>query len=383
MSLTARLTVDLGAIASNWTALDRMSGGAETAAAVKADGYGCGIAPVGRTLLRAGARTFFVAQASEGTALRAALGPEPVIYVLGGYPLPGTFGHAAAGQARHHPPPTPRDGGGLADQADAGDIWVADEAAAFSQADLRPVLNGPEQVAAWIAGPDGPCALQLDTGMNRLGLEAGELASLDRLPAKMALIMSHLACSDDPGHPMNAEQLGAFRAMTAALDAPCSLAATGGTLLGGDYHFDMVRPGVGLYGGLPFADAAPVVALEVPILQVRDVAPGEAVGYGGSWQARRPSRVATISAGYADGLHRLMSNRARAFVDGVPCGFAGRVSMDLIGLDVTDAPAARAGGVVEILGPHQGVDTLAAAADTIGYEVLTGLGPRYARRYVE
>jgi len=365
VSLTARLTVDLRAIAANWTALDRMSGGAETAAAVKADGYGCGIAPVGRTLLRAGARTFFVAQTAEGTALRSAVGPEPVIYVLGGYPVSGTFSHAPAGPA--HP-------------AGADDT---EEAAAFSRADLRPVLNGPEQVAAWIAGPDGPCALQLDTGMNRLGLEAGELAALDRLPGRTALIMSHLACSDDPGHPMNAEQLGAFRAMTAALDAPCSLAATGGTLLGGDYHFDMVRPGIGLYGGLPFADAAPVVTLEVPILQVREVAPGEAVGYGASWRARRPTRIATISAGYADGLHRLMSSRARAFVDGVPCGFAGRVSMDLIGLDVTDAPAARAGGFVEILGPDQGVDTLAAAADTIGYEVLTALGLRYARRYVE
>ena len=156
---------------------------------------------------------------------------------------------------------------------------------------------------------------------------------------------------------------------------------TGGVLLGGAYHFDLVRPGVGLFGGLPFAEARPVVTLALPILQVRRVAPGESVGYGARWTAARESRIATLSAGYADGLHRLLSNRAWGFVEGVACPFAGRVSMDLIGLDVTDAPAACAGGMVEILGPNQTVDTLAEAAETIGYEVLTALGARYAREH--
>jgi len=361
MTLTPTLTIDLGAIVANWRALAARAEGAEAAAVVKANGYGCGVAPVGRALAEAGARTFFVAQPAEGARLRAALGPGPVIYVLAGCPLTGD----GAGGCEPAPSASP-----------------AGEAALFAGADLRPVLNAPEQVAAWMAGPDGACAVQLDSGMNRLGLEPAELAGLGRLPAGARLVMSHLACADEPGHPMNAVQVAAFREMTAGMDIARSLSATGGTLLGAAYRFDMVRPGVGLFGGLPFADARPVVRLDVPILQVRAVAPGESVGYGASWTARRPSRIATLSAGYADGLHRLLSNRARGHVEGVACRFAGRVSMDLIGLDVTDAPAARPGAMVEILGPCQGVDALAAACDTIGYEVLTTLGPRYARRWI-
>ena len=372
MSLTGRLTVDLGAIVANWRALAARAPGAEAAAVVKGDGYGCGIADVGRALAGAGARTFFVAEPGEGARLRTALGPGPVIYVLNGAPV------ASAAQARHRPPPTPPDGGGPA----PGPAAPAREAALFAEAGLRPVLNAPEQVAAWLEGPDGPCAVQLDSGMNRLGLEPEELSALARLPRGTALVMSHLACADTPEHPMNACQLASFCAMSDELGLPRSLAATGGVLLGQEHHFDMVRPGVGLFGGLPFAAAQPVVTLELPILQVRRVAPGESVGYGATWRAAGESRIATLAGGYADGLHRLLSNRARGFVEGVACPFAGRVSMDLIGLDVTDAPAARAGAMVEILGPHQGVDALAAAAETIGYEVLTGLGSRYERRHL-
>ena len=379
MTLTGRLTVDLSALAENWRALDRASGTAETAAVVKADGYGCGLVEAGRALAGAGARTFFVATVAEGAALRAALGAGPVIHVLAGYPVPegGTGGEAA--QARRRPPATHPSGGGPARPAPAD---AGEEAALFAEADLVPVLNAPEQVAAWRAGPDGPCVLQLDSGMNRLGLEPAELAALGAPPPGTRLVMSHLACADEPGHPMNGAQLRTFRGMTDGLGLPRSLAATGGTLLGPDYAFDLVRPGVGLYGGLPFAEARQVVSLHLPILQLREVAPGEAVGYGATWRAARPSRIATLSGGYADGLHRLLSNRAQGFVEGVACPFAGRVSMDLIGLDVTDAPAARAGGWVEILGPHQGVDTLAEAAETIGYEVLTSLGARYARTHL-
>lgn len=347
MTLEGRLTIDLGAIAGNWRALDRLSApGVETAGVVKADAYGCGLATVGPVLAEAGARSFFVAQPREGAALRAALGAGPAIYVLGGFPLaPG------------------------------------DEAALYASEALRPVLNGPEQVAAWReAGIDEACALQLDTGMNRLGFETRELLTL-AYPRRMVLVMSHLASSDTPEAEINATQRAEFIRMTETMPVPLSLAATGGTLLGPAYHFDMTRPGIGLYGGLPFAGASGAVTLEVPILQVRDIAPGEAVGYGESWRASRPSRIATISAGYADGLRRTLSNRGTAHVEGVPCPFAGRVSMDLIGLDVTDCPAARAGAMAELIGPHQPVDTLAQAAGTIGYEMLTSLGARYARRY--
>ena len=373
MSLTGRLTVDLDAIVANWRALGRHAGGAEAAAVVKADAYGCGVAEVGLALARAGARTFFVAQPAEGAALRAALGEGPTIYVLAGFPV------AVTAEARHRPPPAHPDGGGPRQE----DAWTpGEQARLLAEAALRPVLNAPEQIAAWREVGAGPAALQLDTGMNRLGLERWELAALGPLPEEIALVMSHMACADDPADPMNAGQLAEFRRLTEGLGVARSLAATGGTLMGPDYAFDMVRPGVGLYGGLPFEGAARAVDLEVPILQVREVAAGEAVGYGATWRARRPSRIATLSAGYADGLHRLLSNRARAFVDGVACPFAGRVSMDLIGLDVTDASGARAGAMVELLGPHQGVDRLAADADTIGYEVLTALGRRYARAHV-
>jgi alanine racemase len=217
--------------------------------------------------------------------------------------------------------------------------------------------------------------------MNRLGMEPGEFASLGPLPPSVRLVMSHLACADEPDHPLNAAQRAEFARLTHALDLPRSLAATGGILLGPGYHHAMTRAGIGLYGGLPFAAARPAVSLHLPIIQIRDVGLGETVGYGATWAATRPSRIAILSSGYADGLIRALGNRGAGFLDGRPLPFAGRVSMDLITLDVTGCPQATAGAMVEILGPHQTVDDLAAAADTIGYEILTSLGSRYTRRY--
>ena len=339
------LTIDLDAIAANWRALARLADPAEAAAVVKADAYGLGLAPVGRALAAAGARQFFVALASEALALRAALGPGPVIHCLAGL-MPG-------------------------------------DAAAFADAAIRPVLNAPEQVA-WAQGAGLDCALQLDTGMNRLGLEPVELTAAPLDGLRLTLVMSHLACSDTPDDPMNAAQRAAFLSMTAdprLAGVPRSLAATGGTLMGPEYHFDLVRPGVGLYGGLPFAAARPVVTLDVAVLQVRTVAAGEPVGYGAAWVAPAPARVATIAAGYADGLIRAMGGRVTAWHGDRALPAIGRVSMDLITLDATAAPDLRPGDTVRLLGPHQGVDALAEAAGTIGYEILTSLGTRWPRRY--
>jgi alanine racemase len=219
--------------------------------------------------------------------------------------------------------------------------------------------------------------------MNRLGMEADEFAALGPLPGSVRLLMSHFACADEPAHPLNAAQAAEFARLTAGHALPRSLAATGGILLGQDYHHHMTRAGVGLYGGLPFAAARPAVTLHLPVIQIRDVTPGEAVGYGAAWAATRPSRVATLSGGYADGLIRALGNGATGFIDGQPLPFVGRVSMDLITLDVTDCPQAAPGTPVEIIGPHQSIDTLASAAGTIGYEILTSLGSRYQRRYTD
>lgn len=345
MSLRARLTVDLDAIVSNWRALDALTApGCETAAVVKADGYGCGAAEVGLALARAGVRTFFVAVALEGERLRGAVGPGPVVYVLGGY--------------------------------------ARETMARYIASDLRPVLNSAEQARAWFADrPGAPAAVQLDTGMNRLGMEADEFAGVGPPPDAAVLVMSHMGCADQPGHPLNGRQLAEFRRLTDGLGRPRSLSATAGMLLDPGYHFDMTRPGIGLYGGWPFTAAQPVVRLEAPVIQVRDLAPGECVGYAASWAAARPSRIATIGLGYADGLIRAAGQRGTARIGGRTVPFAGRVSMDLITLDVTDVACAP-GDMVELLGPEQGIDAVAGMAGTIGHEVLTSLGGRFRREYI-
>ena len=347
MPLSGQLSIDLPALADNWRALDGISGpGVETAAVVKADAYGLGAEQVAPALLRAGARTFFVAIADEGARLRPILGADPGIYVLGGF--------------------------------------APDEEPLFRNHALRPVLNSRQQAERWFKACRGlPCAVQLDSGMNRLGLEEAEIPPLPA-DGSVRLVMSHFACADEPHSALNRAQLLEFDRLARALDLPdarLSLAATGGILLGPECHFDLTRPGIGLYGGLPFTDAKAVITLEVPVIQVRDLAPGEVVGYGATWVADRPSRIATIAAGYADGLIRALGNRGCGWHRGRPLPFAGRVSMDLVTLDVTDAPDIAAGDAVQLLGTDQTVDALAEAAGTIGYEILTSLGSRYRRRY--
>ncbi|NCO20413.1 MAG: alanine racemase [Rhodobacterales bacterium] len=342
---TATLHIDLNAVVANWQALNALSGpGVETGAVVKADGYGLGAGKVARALHRAGVRRFFVAVAEEGAALRQDIGPEPVICVFSGH--------------------------------------MAGDADMLHDLNLTPMLNSIEQMTRHFESlPGQRFGVQLDTGMNRLGLEPMEWAAARAIVMAQnpTLVMSHLACADEPDHPMNAAQLSAFRDMTDDLGVPRSLSATGGILLGAEYHFDITRPGIGLYGGAPFAEAAPVVRLAVPLIQTRDVAQGETVGYGGSWSAEEPSVIATLSAGYADGLIRAMGNEAVLFADDIPCPLAGRVSMDLLTVDITHLT--RIPDHLDILCTAQTVDDLAASANTIGYEILTSLGPRYQRRY--
>ncbi len=338
------LTIDLGALVANWQALDRMTD-CETGAVVKADGYGIGADRAARALARAGARTFFVAIAEEGAALRETLGPGPVINILSGH-MPG-------------------------------------DTDMISDMTLTPMVNSIDQLIRHVeALPGAPFGVQLDTGMNRLGMEPAEWAAVREVVLEQgpSLIMSHLACADEPEHSMNQRQLDAFRDMTMGLDVPRSLANTGGVLLGPNYHFDLTRPGIGTYGALPFADATPVVTLSVPVIQCRTILEGETVGYGNTFTAARETRIATITAGYADGLIRAMGPNANVFFEDVACPIAGRVSMDSICVDITHLghdPKA-----LDLLCGAQGVDQLAEAAGTIGYEILTSLGARHARRYL-
>ncbi|MEZ5883984.1 MAG: alanine racemase [Paracoccaceae bacterium] len=342
---TASLRIDLDAIVANWRALDALSGpSTRTGAVVKADSYGLGAARVARTLLRAGAQQFFVAAAEEGAALRQALGEGPEILVFSG--------HMAG------------------DTEMIGDLG------------LTPMLNSLEQVTRHFeALPGAAFGVQLDTGMNRLGMEAAEWEAVAPivLASGPRLVMSHLACADDPADAMNARQLAEFRRMTDGLGVARSLSATGGILLGPDYHFDLTRPGIGLYGGLPYEQARPAVRLTLPVVQVRDVLAGETVGYSNTWQAEADSRIATVAAGYADGLMRTLSGIGTLWADGTPCPIVGRVSMDLITVDITHLPEAPK--ALDILCADQGVDDLADVAGTIGYEILTSLGQRYQRHY--
>lgn len=341
------LEIDLAALVANWRALDELSGPqVETSAVLKADGYGIGAVQAGRALLRAGVRTFFVALAEEGAPLREALGDEARIFVLNGH-MPG-------------------------DTDMLGDLR------------LIPCLNSVEQLTRHFESlPGSPFAVQLDTGMNRLGMEPAEWEAVREIALGQGpeLVMSHLACSDEPEHPMNAWQLNQFRQMTAGLDGvPLSLAATGGILLGPDYHFDLTRPGIGLHAGDTFQQGQPVVRLSLPVIQVREIEEGEAVGYGCGWEADRPSRIATLAAGYADGIQRALSNNVQLWFGDIPCPLVGRVSMDLITVDVTDLPEEPA--ELDILCPHQRPDNLAALTGTLPHEFLTNLGHRYSRRYI-
>lgn len=341
---TGKLRIDLDALTANWKALDAKTA-AETGAVVKADGYGLGSDYVARALYRVGARKFFVAAAEEGSKVREAVGSDAEVFVFSGHM--------------------------------SGDTDMI--------ADLRltPLLNSLDQMTRHFeALPGHPFGVQLDTGMNRLGMEWSEWSAVAPLALEQGpkLVMSHLACSDEPDHPMNPYQLDAFRKMTDGIEVPRSLSATGGILLGPEYHFDLTRPGIGMYGGLPFEAAKSVVNLDLPVVQIRELDEGEVVGYGNSWQAQRPSRIATVAAGYADGLLRALSNKVSLYSDGQAVPLVGRVSMDLLTIDITDLD--HVPEHLTLMSDQQSVDDLADIAGTIGYEFLTSLGNRYQRHYL-
>jgi len=351
---TPRLVIDRDALARNFAALSSAAGSAETAAVVKADAYGLGAGALAPRLHAEGCRSFFTATAKEGSALRQALGNSPVsIYVLHGY-------------------------------------WPA-ERELIEGAQLTPILNSPEQIHAWRKDRgERRCAIHIDTGMNRLGLTPDEAAGLLNEKAALAalgcdLVMSHLACADDAVSPMNARQLDAFREICAGVsDARLSLSNTGGVLLGRDYAFDLVRPGIGLYGGDPAGRTPsrfhPVVRIEAPVLQCRRVLPGETIGYGATFTAERAMTTATIALGYADGLLRALGSGGQAMIAGRPAPLAGRVSMDLAVLDVTGLEDAVAEGAPAVFFGAD-LDAAAGAGGTIGYELLTRLGDRFERVY--
>jgi alanine racemase len=339
----ARLTIDLDALAANHALLRQLAGGAEVAPVVKADAYGLGVRPVARRLAAEGARSFFVARVAEGEALRAILDDGPTIYVLDGCP-PGAAGRLAS-------------------------------------ASLTPVINSLEQAVSWGAQP---CALHVDTGLNRLGVSADQAYALAASGLQVGLLMSHLSCADTPEHPMNAAQLRTFKALRAIFPgARASLANSAGVFLGGGYLFELVRPGITLYGGGPFERAnpriRPVVTFEAPILQVRAAPAGAAVGYGAAYVADRPMRIAVVAAGHADGVLRSANPAGFVWFDGARRAMLGRISMDLIAVDVTGCAAARPGAMVQLFGDQILLDDTAVAAGTISYELLTRLSARAAR----
>jgi len=354
---TGRLRIDLDALAGNYRLLCERAAPAECSAVVKADAYGLGMEPVARRLWREGCRKFFVATLAEAQELRVVL-PEAVIYVFEGV--------------------------------------VAEAADALVAARAIPVLNSLDQVQRWQGR--GRAALHLDTGMARLGLSAAEVATLaarrDGLAGiELDLVITHLACADEPEHPLNREQVRRFDALRRQLPpAPTSIGNSAGALFDAEHRGDVVRPGIALYGGNPFVDRpnpmAPVVTLTGRILQLRDLDEVQTVGYGASYVARPPARLAVVGVGYADGYPRCLGNRASAAVAGIRVPVVGRVSMDLLCLDVSGLPrdrdhSVRVGDSVELIGPTISLDEVADAADTISYEILTGLGRRLAREYVD
>jgi len=362
--MSAELVIDRTATVMNRRRLARLVGTAECAAVVKADAYGTGLEGAVRALASDGCRTFFVAHPSEGIRARGAA-PEAVIYVLNGL---------APGSAGDYGP------------------WR-----------LRPVLGSSEEIAEWqdyvhATELPGEAALHVDTGMNRLGLSQsdwGEAAGRRRdntLGFEITLLMSHLVSAEEPEAEINARQIRAFgeaRALFPGVKA--SLANSAGVFLGPAAHHDLVRPGYALYGGNPLPGEAnpmdPVVRLSLPLLQVRDVRTGDAVGYNGTWIAGRPSRIATVALGYADGFLRSGSaptgtRAAEAIVNGIVCPVAGRISMDLLALDVTDVPGAKRGDEAVFIGGELDVDRVGRNAGTIGYEILTQLGRRHPRREI-
>jgi len=358
----ALLTIDLDAVAGNYARYRALAKGADVAGVVKANAYGLGLAPVARALAEAGCTSYFVGSVHEGEALRRVL-PNALIFILNG---------------------------------------LTEEAAKICAArGLRPCLNTLAEIGIYTTiaktiGRPLPVALHFDTGMNRLGFDTVETEKLvadksvlDGL--RVSLVMSHLARSDEPSETQNAVQLSRFKAIRAHFpDAPASLANSAGVLLSPDYHFDLVRPGYAVYGGTPVeghdSPVTPVVKAEARIMQIRHVAAGETVGYNAQWTAKAPARLAVVAIGYADGYLRALSSDkggGRVWINGHFASIAGRVSMDLLIVDVSHIPegAFRCGDMAELIGPHVTLEEMATRAKTNGYEVLTRLGERYKRHY--
>jgi alanine racemase len=360
-----RMTVDLAAMRRNWIALDKVSHGALTGAVIKADAYGTGIAQASRAFFQAGARFFFTATPDEAIAVRGALPEDAHIFVLDGL-FPG-----------------------------AAPLYVGER--------LMPVICSIPMLEEWLQAclsrnEAFPAALHFDTGINRLGFRLNEASIVKRMIEQVGyapqMIMSHLACADQPSHEKNRTQLALFSSVLAQFPGvPASLANSAGLMTGRDMHFQMVRPGIALYGGRAVAGRrnpmSRVVNLEAPILQTKDVKTGETVGYGATYTLSRDSRIAVVAIGYGDGFFRAQSasnNRpgGKVAIAGHYAPVVGRVSMDMIQVDVTDLPEPpMPGDMVEILGPNISVDDQADVAGTIGYEVLTNLKGRYSRSYVD
>jgi alanine racemase len=362
----AVLSIDLSALQSNYKTLAKKAGSAACGAAVKGNAYGLGIAPVAKALWDAGCRQYFVARPSEGEELRILL-PEATIYVLDGL-FPG-------------------------------------QSEFYALHNLRPALISLEETQEWAAfgrryGRALPCAIHVDTGINRLGLtmEQFHALTLDKFLMQglnISLFMSHLACADSPDHPLNEKQRSRFAAVRSTLPhVPASLSNSSGIYLGKTYNHDLVRPGIALYGGNPIAPKKnpmkAVAHLEGTILQIRDVKKGDTVGYSATWKALRDSRIAILGAGYKDGVPRHLSSKqkdgpAHVWVGGKRCPIVGRVSMDMMGIDITDVKPSllSKGSRAEIFGNRIGIDEAAGWAGTISYELLTRLGSRYARVYSE
>jgi alanine racemase len=347
--VTSRLTIDLGALAQNYRTLCEAAAPSECGAVVKADGYGLGAAAVAARLAAEGCTTFFVATIAEGIALRDVI-DTPEVYVLGG----------------------------------VNEV----EAPRAADYDLVPVINSAEQLDAWRPYRSRPIAVHVDTGMNRLGFAVD-----DAQPARfdgfdIALLMTHLACADEPNNPRNPLQLERFDAVRARFDGVAtSIGNSAGTLLGPGYRGDVCRPGIALYGGNPFLEGVnplkPVATFEARILQLRWVPPHEPVGYGATGVAETRRLVAVIGAGYADGISRALSGHGYAAMVGAGVPIIGRVSMDLMTIDATGvAGAVAVGDWVELIGAQVPVDDVAELAGTNSYEVLTRLGSRSERRYI-
>ncbi len=357
------LTIDLNALRDNYHAAQKLSAGALTACVVKADAYGLGIKQVSRALCDVGAKSFFVATAEEGAELRGALAPDKrntAIYILNGF--------------------------------------LAAQKNLFLSHHLRPCLASLEEINEWreLKSPKPPPALHIDTGINRLGISARDCEKITPAMIKdisPALIMSHLACADQPDNKMNQEQLTRFNVLrqkwAVAQDIPASLANTAGLFLDAAFALQMTRPGIGLYGGDPFEQPRaalpfrPVIYLTSFIAQTREIASGEGVGYGATFEAKRPMRIAIIPAGYADGYARA-ARGVDVYIQGRAAPLIGRIAMDMLAADITDLPPAttRRGAAVELLGAHITISAFARAAGTIAHNIATGLGRRLPRHYI-